>query len=172
MRIEFSPDTQPLPRTELLTLLSVAEGKPLQREDVRQSLRSLFATGRFAEISVDAESSDDGVALSFRTESTFFVSGVTVEGVANPPNRSQLSNAAKLELGSGFSEDAVERSVANMQERLRSNGLYRAKLDSEIDRVPETEEAVAHFTLKSGPRARKMRSGEWVVIPEVLTPAK
>ena len=41
-----------------------------------------------------------------------------------------------------------------MEERLRANGLYLAKVKYQIDRNPETEEVNIHFEIDSGKRAR------------------
>jgi outer membrane protein insertion porin family len=153
-RIDFSPPEQPLPRPELDRLLPLHIGSPLRQVDVRQALQKLLDTGRFSDVSVDAEPLGNEVALRISTELTYFVGGVSFDGVADPPNRNQLLTATKLELGTPFVESQMPRAVGNLQERLRANGLYRATLHYVLERDPLTEEVGVHFQLDTGPRAR------------------
>ena len=157
-RIDFNPPNQPLPRDELDRLLPLRSGSALQQEDVHKALQKLFETGRFADVSIDLEPSGDplntAVVLRISTVPNYFVGGVSVEGVADPPNRSQLLTAAKLDLGAPFAENQLVQSVEAMQERLRANGLYRAEIRYELERNPSTEEASIRFLLDAGKRAR------------------
>ena len=154
VRVDYNPPAQPLPRAELDRLLPLRPGNPLRNLDVHEALQKLFATGRFADVAIDADAAGEGVILRISTSPSFFVDGVTFEGVGDPPNRSQLLTASKLELGAPFSESQIAQAIANIKERLRANGLYQAKVDYKLDRNPLTEEASVHFQLDSGERAR------------------
>src|SRR5579862_8600455 len=110
-RIDFNPPDQPLPRPELDRLLPLHAGSPLRQVDVQQALQKLFNTGRFADVSIDAEPLGDAVALRISTVLTYFVGGVSFEGVADPPNRNQLLTATKLELGMPFTESQMPQAV-------------------------------------------------------------
>src|SRR5579864_9083786 len=57
-RIEFNPPQQPLPPEELTRLLPLKAGSALRMDDVREAIKKLYATGRFADVSIDA--SEDG----------------------------------------------------------------------------------------------------------------
>lgn len=153
-RLDFKPPDQPLPRPELDRLLPLHVGSPLRQADVRQSLQKLLDTGRYSDVSIDAEPLGDGVALLISTELTYFVGGVSFDGVADPPNRNQLLTATKLELGMPFVESQMQQSVESLQERLRANGLHRATVHYVLERDPHTEEVGVHFQLDAGPRAR------------------
>jgi outer membrane protein insertion porin family len=153
-RIDFNPPDQPLPRPELDRLLPLHTGNPLRQMDVEQALQKLFDTGRFSDVSIDAEALGDGVALRISTELTYFVGGVSFEGVADPPNRNQLLTATKLELGMPFAESQMPQAVGNLQQRLRANGLYRATIHYVLERNPVTEEVGVRFQLDTGARAR------------------
>ena len=153
-RIDFYPPDQPLPRPELNRLLPLHVGSPLRQVDVRQALQKLFDTGRFSDVSIDAEPLGDAVALRISTELTYFVGSVSFDGVADPPNRNQLLTATKLELGMPFVESQMPQAVGNLQERLRANGLYRATVHYVLERDPVTEEVGVHFQLDAGRRAR------------------
>ena len=96
----------------------------------------------------------DGVILRISTQLNYFVGGVSIEGVADPPNRNQLLTATKLELGAPFNESQLKQSIDNLQERLRANGLHRATIRYDLDRNPSTEVVGVRFQLNAGPRAR------------------
>src|SRR5271154_4422708 len=64
----------------LLQLLPQKEREPLDRNHVRDSIRALYATGRFADIQAEVVPSGDGVTLTFNTSANFFVGAVEVEG--------------------------------------------------------------------------------------------
>ncbi len=153
-RIDFNPADQPLPRPELDRLLPLHVGTPLRQADVRQALQKLLDTGRFSDVSIDGEPLGDGVALRISTELTYFVGGVSFDGVADPPNRNQLLTATKLELGMPFVESQMPQALGNLQERLRANGLYRATVHYALTRDPVTEEVGVRFQLEAGARAR------------------
>src|SRR5579872_7309509 len=110
-RIDFSPPDQPLPRSELDRLLPLHVGSPLRQADVQQALQKLFDTGRFSDVSIDAEPLANGVALRISTALTYFVGGVSFAGVADPPNRNQLLTATKLELGMPFTDSQMPQAV-------------------------------------------------------------
>jgi outer membrane protein insertion porin family len=153
-RIEFDPPNQPLPTDELERLLPLHARSPLNMDDVRATLQKLYETGRYSDVSVDAEPAGDGVAVRISTELNYFVGGVTLEGAADPPNKAQLLTAAKLDLGAPFSGTDVGQAIENMQGRLRANGLYHARIQYQLDRNPSTEEVGIDFDLDAGDRAR------------------
>ena len=152
-RIEFDPPNQPLPRAELERLLPSHAGAALKRAEIRAGIQKLYQTGRFSDVSIDAQLEGGAVVLRISTQVNYFVSQVIIDGVADPPNRGQLTTATKLELGAEFAEASLEQSVENMLDRLRANGLYRSKVTYRVERDPDTEEASIHFQVQSGGRA-------------------
>ena len=154
-RIDFDPVAQPLPREELdRRMLPLKTGAPLRIGDVRMAIQALYDTGRFKDISVDAEPEGAGVVLKISTELTYFVSRVTIDGAAEPPTREQIVAATKLELGGLFEEAQMARAVQNIQERLRANGFYHPQVTYQADRNSATEEASIFFEIHTGNRAR------------------
>lgn len=151
--IDFSPEEQPLPREELDRALPIHVGDRLDMAAVRDAIQKLYDIGRFSDISVDATEEADGLRLTFATELSYFVSRVNIRGEQEPPNRNQLSTAARLELGTAFHQDNLDTANARMQERLRANGFYKAEIESRVDFRDDTEEASIYFEVKPGGRA-------------------
>ncbi len=157
-RIEYDPVQQPLPLEELNRLLPLRVGISLRMEDLRDAIQKLYSTGRFSDVSIDANADDanadgPGVALRISTEFNYFIGGVNIAGESDPPNRNQLISASKLELGALFVESDLDKAIDNMQEKLRVNGLYNATIQRRVDKRPDTEEANVYFDLDTGGRA-------------------
>jgi outer membrane protein insertion porin family len=153
-RIDFDPPDQPLPRDVLDKLLPMHPGAPLKLADVHTAIQNLYQTGRYANISISAVNEGTTLVVNISTELSYFVGRVTLDGIAEPPNRGQLTTASKLELGKPFADNDMEQAVQNMVERMRANGFRNAKIDFQVDRDPATEEAAIHFDIQSGARAR------------------
>jgi outer membrane protein insertion porin family len=155
--IQFEPKDQPLEATELHNLLTVQMGRPLNIRDLRASIEHLFATGRYADIQVNAEPYQNGVAVTFVTKNNWFIGSVSVGGgVASPPNSGQIENAANLDLGQPYSDAKLKEALSGQQRLLQSNGLFRARVKPALDweSNADYQQVNIHFDVESGPRAR------------------
>ncbi|HTX35728.1 MAG TPA: POTRA domain-containing protein [Bryobacteraceae bacterium] len=155
--IRFSPEEQPLGASELHDILPLKMNEPLLMATVRASIERLFATGRYADIQVDAEPYRDGVAITFLTSNAWFIGDVSSRGhISSPPNAGQLENAADLDLGKPYTETAVQQAVDNQNHLLEENGLFRAQVHPVLDwKTGEPYQQVnILFDTASGPRAR------------------
>ena len=86
-KIDF-PDLPSANTNRLLELIPQKVGSPLEREEVRESIQALYATGRFADIQAEAERTPDGrVELTFRMRANFFVGEIFVDGRAESSGR-------------------------------------------------------------------------------------
>ncbi len=156
-RILFDPALQPLPDEELFQMLPVKAGAPLHLAAVRDAIVRLFATGRYRDITADAELADGGVVLRFLTRTTWFIGRVRVEGVPAPPNEGQLINATKLQLGREYTEEGAQAAIRNIEAVLRANGFYEAKVERFLDYEPAFAQVNVLFLVDPGPRARLAR---------------
>jgi outer membrane protein assembly complex protein YaeT len=131
-----------------------AVGQSLDRDQIRQSIQALYATGRFVDIRVEAErTADGGVRLEFVTTPNYFVGEVEVGGNPDRPSVSQVINASKLELGEPFTQDKLDRAVKNVKQLLEENGYYRASLNEKEVKHIETQQIGILFTIAAGPQA-------------------
>src|SRR5947209_3627434 len=83
-------------RAHILQMLPQKMDAALDRARVRDSIRTLYATGRYADIQAEVQPSGDGVTLTFVTSPNFFVGAVNVEGAPVRPTPNQIINASKL----------------------------------------------------------------------------
>jgi outer membrane protein assembly complex protein YaeT len=153
--IQFEPAAQPLTAAEMTDLIApLKPGAPLRSADIRAAIQSLFTTGRFADIQVDASAEPNGVIVRFITTDAFFVGRVKIEGSPDPPSAGQLATAAKLQLGTPFLDTDTRQATDNLLERLRSDGLYNAKVEALKDPQPDVEQMNIDFTIDPGKRAK------------------
>src|SRR5262249_5415816 len=128
-------------------------GATFHEHELRDAIQNLFASGRFADLAVDAEETPEGVALRFITQNAYFVGHVDISSVHQPPNSGQLISATRLRLGMPFVEADRNQAVESLRSLLRQNGFYHANVSARVEYRPSTEEAHLTFDVDSGDRA-------------------
>lgn len=140
-------------RDHLLQLLPQKTGDPLDRGKVRDSLRVLYGTGRFADIEADVVPSGDGVTLTFVNSANFFVGAVDVEGGPTRPTRNQIVNASKFQLGELYTHDKLDRALENVRQLMQEGGYYKARVTAESTSNPDTQQVDILFHITPGAQA-------------------
>jgi outer membrane protein insertion porin family len=156
--IQFDPKEQPLDPSELHDILPLQKDQPLRASDVRASIERLYATGRYADIQVDAEpyneGGKDGVIIRFLTKNSWFIGAVTAAGrISSPPRPGQLENASGLDLGQPFSDTKLQEAAAAQQRLMESNGLFRSQIKPSFEYDNAYQQINIRFDVTSGPRA-------------------
>jgi len=113
-----------------LNILPVQVGVTLTPQNVRDSLRKLYATGRYRTASVDAESSSSGTQITFNVaRHTFFSTFRLVPDLLDRP----LSGLLRLPVGQRFAESRVEEVVEETRGLLRAAGYFDVSLTPSIE---------------------------------------
>jgi outer membrane protein insertion porin family len=151
--IDF-PDRPESDRRHLRQLIPQKSGGPLDRDRIRESIQALHATGRFADVRVEAERTASGqVSVAFVTSPNYFIGGVNVEGALKRPTANQVINATKFQLGELFTPEKLERALKNMKQLMEENGYYRSVISEEELEHPETQQVDILFRIAPGPQA-------------------
>ncbi|HVR23903.1 MAG TPA: POTRA domain-containing protein, partial [Candidatus Polarisedimenticolia bacterium] len=129
----------------LLQMLPQKAGQPLDRDQVRDSIRVLFSTGRFADIQAEVTVSGSDVVLRFTTSLNFFVGAIDVEGAPGHPSYNQIVNASKLQFGELHTLDKLNRSLQNIRQLMQENGYYRARVTAESTANAATQQVSILF---------------------------
>jgi outer membrane protein assembly complex protein YaeT len=140
-------------REHMLQLLLQKTGEPLDREHVRDSIRALYATGRFADIQAEVAPSGEGVNLAFTTSANFFVGAVDVEGAPARPSSNQIVNASKFELGERYTQEKLDRALQNIRQLMQEGGYYRARVTGESVSNAATQQVDIVFHVTRGEQA-------------------
>jgi outer membrane protein insertion porin family len=130
------------------------EGMPLDPQLVRASLRRLFVSGRYRDISVRGVRQGDAVTLIFTGVARYYVGRVTIDGVKNDRLASLLEFATKLSPGTAFNESQITAGAEGIKEMLQQQGYYESVMsaDSQVD-VAGNQVNVT-YTVAIGPQAR------------------
>jgi outer membrane protein assembly complex protein YaeT len=151
--VQFEPADQPVTRKELLARVSLKVGGRFSEFALRQTIQNLFATGRYSDLAVDAAETGSQVSIRFLTKSAYFVGRIVVNGVKQPPNGGQLIGATKLHLGAPYSDAAKNQALDSLQDLVRENGFYYARVQARTSFQPQTDTANVIFDIDSGDRA-------------------
>ncbi len=134
--------------------LDQAEGAPLSADNLKKSLRQLYATGLYESLQVQASRQSDGVALVFVGTPRTFIGTVSVDGAAGPTMNTQLERASQLQPGTRFTPAKMLRAVQQMHSTLDENGYHEAAITQIVTPHPEHQLADVAFHVVSGPLAR------------------
>jgi len=134
--------------------LGVAAGKPLDREQVAESIRALYRTGDYADARATSTPVAGGIRVDFVVREQLFFNRVILHGLVSPPTEASAVAAVQLPLGEPYQADAVKEGLERLRELLKEEGLYAAQVSSETVPHPETHQMDVVITIQPGPRAR------------------
>jgi outer membrane protein assembly complex protein YaeT len=129
-------------------------GQPLDPSKVSDSLKRLYATGRFTELRAEGEPGQGGVHLVFVARAQYFVGVVRVEGTPGTMEPRILLTTTRLRLGEPASEEILVAAQRHISEALASNGYYRATVRYRLRPDPATLEAGVIYLIFPGKPAR------------------
>jgi outer membrane protein insertion porin family len=134
--------------------ISLQAGKPLDRMQVADSLRTLYRTGNYADIRAVETRVEGGVQVDFVVREQLFFNRVVIEGLTAPPTDSSAVATMQISLGQPFDRSVVDEGVARLRDSLQEEGLYAAQISLETVPHPDTHQMDVIVHIKSGPRAR------------------
>jgi outer membrane protein insertion porin family len=134
--------------------LPLQPGQPFSLDAERESLRRLFRTGDYEDLTAQAVTVPDGLRLDFVVRHSLYVNEVAVEGLKEPPTESAAASALQLVLGAPFRESEMPASLSRLSEELRQEGLYQAKLTYHLTPHPDSNQIDIAVHVDQGLRAR------------------
>ncbi len=129
-------------------------GEPLDPVKVDESLKKLYATGRFVNLQAEAEPVPGGVALTFAGKARYFIGVIQVSGTPKPLDSSTLVAAARLPLGRSLREEDLATAAQNIKGVLADNAFYQVRIQNKVVRNPATQEANVLLIVTPGQQAR------------------
>jgi len=120
--------------------LAIGVGKPFDFGEERESLRTLYRTGDFSDIRVAAAPAGDGVRVDFIVRRNYYNNVVRIDGLKEPPTEPAALAALRLNLGEAFRESALHEAIDRLQDLLRTEGLYLAKITWELGPHEDTRQ--------------------------------
>ncbi len=129
-------------------------GEPLDPEKVRQSMRRLFASGRYRDIMVRGVRQGDAVTLIFAGPPRFYVGRVTIEGVKSERLTALLEYATKLTPGTALTQAAIPAGSEGIKQILQQQGYYESTISVKTVTDVEGAQMNVFYTVNIGPQAR------------------
>ena len=176
VNVVFDPPGQPLDARELDEIMPVKRDQVYTAANIRGAIERLYATGRYADIQVDAGPVTGGVLLRFITKNSWFVGKVAAkEDFADPPNAGQIVNASRLQLGDPFDMAQIPVAVENIRKLLVQNGYFDPVVDPRFEYDNTYQQVNVTFAIHTGKRARyvtpKVSGDTSVLSPDAIAKA-
>ncbi len=130
------------------------EGRPLDPENVSESLRQLYATGLYDSLVVEARPSGTGVELVFRGTPRTFIGTVGVDGAKGSTMNAQLQRASQLSPGTRFTQAKLTNAAEQMRAILAENGFHEPTITPSLTQHPDQQLVDIWFKADSGVQAR------------------
>ncbi len=133
--------------------LAQRAGEPLDPAKVRQSVRRLFASGRYKDIEVRGVRQGDSVTLIFAGPPQYFVGRVAIEGVRNDRLATLLRYATRLTPGTPITNAEIAAGSDGVKQILQQQGYFEPTV-SVRSADAEGHQRNLFYTVNLGPQAR------------------
>lgn len=134
--------------------LAQAEGAPLRSEDLKKSLRQLFATGLYEDVQVTGSREQSGVAIVFVGTPRTFIGTVSVDGAKGATIDTQLARASQLAPGARYIPAKLTLALEQMRQTMTENGFHSPVITQTLTPHPDEQLVDIAFKVVSGPQAR------------------
>jgi outer membrane protein insertion porin family len=128
------------------------EGGPFSIDQVREDLRSIFATGYFADIQVDIKSTPGGREVIFIVVEKPSIKEVVITG-NQKLKLEDIKEKMTLAPRSILNLEKVKENAEQIRKLYFSKGYYGVAIEQQVDYL-ETNEAVVRFQITEGPKGR------------------
>src|SRR2546425_789455 len=137
--------------------LALQPGLPFSSEGVRESLRQLYRTGRYADLRAETSPTAGGVRLDIVARQYFYINLVRVTGLTGlreHPSEAVALASLRLALGEAFHQSTLQEALERLRRTLNEEGLYQAQVTYELAPREATRQMDITVRVAPGPRAR------------------
>lgn len=150
-RVEFVLDGRPLSDPDLLTLVDVQRGRPLDAAEVRESIQHLVHLRRFATIDVLRETTPTGLVVRFQLTPLQRIASYRIAGDLKVPGR-DLERAIRDRIGSVPTAELVPDALSAVQEALGERGYLQPDLSHRFQPLDAEGNVRLVIEGRAGPR--------------------
>src|SRR5688572_23352440 len=129
--------------------LEIRTGDVLTRTALKTAIQSLYETGRFSSIVVDANLQDGGVTIRFKLRLNYYFNEFSVEGKVDLNGRSP-SEVMSLPVGERFTTDKLEEARQTVLKYLHDRGFYLARVQVRTKLSESNRQVNTTFEVESG----------------------
>ena len=142
----------PVDEEEIARLVDLRVGQPLTEKATGNTIRNLFATGRFADVQITADAAEGGVAVVVHVARSYRVHPLRFS--QRPIARDELLRVLTFAEGSVFRADEVEEGAAAIRRRLESEGYLKSRVTAEVTLDRSRFDAKVVYRIEAGPAGR------------------
>ncbi len=137
-------------RDAILYKLKSREGEPFSVDKVREDVKTLYETGYFEDVQVDAEPFEGGVKLIFKVKERPLVSRVLIKGNKKIKTKDIVKELKKFPL-SIYNENIVKENVKKIVQMYQAKGYFNVKVD--VLKKEERGRVVLTYKITEGKKA-------------------
>jgi outer membrane protein assembly factor BamA len=146
--ISFSSDL-PLDHSHFDSRLGIKPGDLLTRTGVKGAIQSLYESGRFSQVVVDASPTGDYANICFRVRHNYYFNKFSISGNVDLKQRS-LWELVSLPIGQRFTPQKLEESRGEVLRFMRDRGFYLAEIKAQTAADEKTRQVDTVFEVKPG----------------------
>ena len=137
-------------REELLYLLDIKTGQPLDKNKVSSGLRRTFKKGVFLDIQAITEPLREGVKLTFLIKEVPLVNKVTFDGIENVSKR-DIKKAFMFKKGDDFREELLHKARERMIKYYQRRGYPEAQVKIFSSHADMKDSVNVQVSIQQGP---------------------
>lgn len=149
--LEFQGDA-PVDEGSLRKLTELNAGEILTESAVRTSMRNLFATRRFSDLSIEAVPRTSGLAIRVVFSAAPTIVRLTLEG-EHLPNRGRLRDSLRVDAGDPWTTGESAVAEVTLRRLLKERGYFEPKIETRVEAGPDETSVLVRFLVATGPRA-------------------
>lgn len=139
----------PIEEESFVRLVALGPGQPLTERAVHASLRNLFATGRFADLAVEAAPTKSGAVVTIVFSAAARVAKVKVSG-RGIPSKGRVVDAIGTEPRDPWSVDVGTSATRAALRVLEERGYFEAEVTSRVEPGPDDTSVDVTFEVNPG----------------------
>ncbi len=129
-------------------------GQPFSQSALRASIRQLFATGLYAQISAQGAMQGQSVVITFRGTPQLFLHRVYVTGVRQEIFAAQLQRSTGLEIGTRYTRHSLPRATQALRTALQQSGYFESGIHASAKPASVKNQVDVYFQITLGRQAR------------------
>ncbi len=137
----------------VLSKIKTQPGSPVSSAVLNEDLKRLYGLGFFTDVKIEQEDYEDGVKVVFVVVEKPVLSEITIEG-SRQIKSDQIKKEMLSVLGDFVDQKRVRDDVESVKRLYEKKGFSGAKIDSQLDVDPETNQAILRILIDEGQKVR------------------
>lgn len=131
------------------THITIQPGDLFSQEKIRESIRKIYALKRFSQITVEAETADGGVRLSFCPKQINTISKIQITGNKTVSSE-RIQNTLELRIGNRVPPNGMKELKQRVLKLYRDQGYHQVQLNISTQAEPGSEKIILVVGIQEG----------------------